>query len=92
MSFCLVYCLLPLKYVLILNLYISGNYVTTRKRHVRVLDKEQASNYELENDVSKQGSFGAVCTEQNVQTHQVSDNRLHHVETQNSNIAVSKFV
>lgn len=57
-----------------------------------MLDKEQASNYELENNASKHGSFGAVCAEQNVQTHQVLDERHPHVETQNSNIAVSKFV
>lgn len=57
-----------------------------------MLDKEQASHCGLESDTSKQHTFGAVCAEQNVRTNQVSQERLPQVETQNSNIAVSKFV
>lgn len=73
-------------------MFISGNYVTTRKRQVRVLDKEQASHCRLENDTSKQDTFGVVSADENVQTHQVSQEQLPHVETQNNNIAVSKFL
>lgn len=57
-----------------------------------MLDKEQASLCGLENDTCKQDTFRAVCDEQNAQTQQVSQERLSHVESQNSNnIAVSEF-
>ncbi|XP_026321945.1 uncharacterized protein LOC113231695 isoform X2 [Hyposmocoma kahamanoa] len=67
---------------------IPGSYTTTRKRHVRVLDKEPVSQCEPENDIIKQDSFGADCAEQNILTHQVSHERLPHAETLNNNIVV----